>query len=87
MSLSALTLRYEPQVIPTTPSSYLRPGSKFYGTQHSERQIYDVQVEIKHVDLAESFLCGYLRIQGKTDPETARDLQVPAVILAVELLS
>ncbi|KAH8842270.1 hypothetical protein MCOR27_002268 [Pyricularia oryzae] len=55
------------RVIPTTPSSYLRPGSKFYGTQHSERQIYDVQVEIKHVDLAESFLCGYLRIQGLTE--------------------
>jgi glucose-induced degradation protein 4 len=26
--------------------------------------VYDVQVEIKHVDLRESFLCGYLRIQG-----------------------
>lgn len=26
--------------------------------------MYDVQVEIKHVDLKESFLCGYLRIQG-----------------------
>lgn len=55
------------RVIPTTPSSYLRPGSKFSGTQHSERQIYEVQVEVKHVDLEESFLCGYLRIQGLTE--------------------
>lgn len=30
----------------------------------SERQVYEVQVEIKHVDMRESFLCGYLRIQG-----------------------
>lgn len=52
------------RVIPVSPSSYLRPGSRFHGTQQSERQRYDVQVEIKHVDLRESFLCGYLRIQG-----------------------
>nr|POE74814.1 glucose-induced degradation protein 4 like [Quercus suber] len=50
-----------------TTSSFLRPGSKFRGTQQSDRQIYDVQVEIKDVDMAESFLCGYLRIQGLTD--------------------
>jgi len=52
---------------PSTPSSFLRSGSKFHGTQQSERQIYDVQVEIKHVDMKESFLCGYLRIQGLTE--------------------
>ncbi|PON27589.1 hypothetical protein TGAM01_v203356 [Trichoderma gamsii] len=50
--------------IPVSASSFLRPGSKFRGTQQSERQVYDVQVEIKHVDLRESFLCGYLRIQA-----------------------
>ncbi|KAL3961549.1 hypothetical protein ACCO45_003072 [Purpureocillium lilacinum] len=55
------------RAIPTLPSSYLRPGSKFHGTQQSERQVYDVQVEIKHVDMRESFLCGYLRIQGLTE--------------------
>lgn len=54
--------------IPTTSSSYLRPGSKFEGTQQSERQRYDVEVEIKHVDLSESFLCGYLKIQGWLSP-------------------
>ncbi|KAI7432062.1 hypothetical protein KC368_g15767, partial [Hortaea werneckii] len=55
--------RYTPQIT----SSFLRPGSKFKGTQQSDRQVYDVQVEIKDVDMAESFLCGYLRIQGLTD--------------------
>ncbi|KAI9713791.1 MAG: hypothetical protein M1820_000521 [Bogoriella megaspora] len=52
---------------PNSTSSFLRPGSKFCGSQQSDRQVYDVQVEIKHVDMAESFLCGYLRIQGLTD--------------------
>ncbi|KAK4543631.1 hypothetical protein LTR36_005276 [Oleoguttula mirabilis] len=52
---------------PTITSSFLRPGSKFKGTQQSDRQVYEVQVEIKDVDMAESFLCGYLRIQGLTD--------------------
>jgi len=54
------------RLIPSSPSK-LRPGSKFHGTQQSERQVYDVQVEIKHVDMRESFLCGYLRIQGLTE--------------------
>jgi hypothetical protein len=65
---SMLGMGYEyadPRVIPVSPSTYLRPGSRFHGTQQSERQRYDVQVEIKHVDLRESFLCGYLRIQGE----------------------
>lgn len=47
-------------------TSFLRPGSKFRGTQQSDRQVYDVQVEVKDVDMAESFMCGYLRIQGET---------------------
>ncbi|KAL3427978.1 vesicle-mediated transporter vid24 [Phlyctema vagabunda] len=55
------------RMIPSSPSSFLRAGSKFHGTQQSERQVYDVQVEIKHVDMRESFLCGYLRIQGLTE--------------------
>lgn len=58
-------MRHE-QLKPSSPSSFLRSGSKFHGTQHSERQVYDVQVEIKHVDMRESYLCGYLRIQGAT---------------------
>lgn len=59
-----MIIRLTLQTMPTSPSSYLRPGSKFHGTQQSERQVYEVQVEIKHVDMRESFLCGYLRIQG-----------------------
>ena len=42
----------------------MHSGSKFVGTQQSDRQTYNVDVEIKHVDMAESYLCGYLRIQG-----------------------
>ncbi|KAI6246409.1 Glucose-induced degradation protein 4 [Erysiphe necator] len=55
------------RLIQTSSSSFLRPGSRFKGTQQSERQVYDVQVEIKYVDMRESFLCGYLRIQGLTE--------------------
>lgn len=52
------------RVVPSPPSFYLRPGSRFVGTQQSKRQRYDVEVEIKHVDMRESFMCGYLKIQG-----------------------
>jgi hypothetical protein len=55
------------QASQTSTCSFLRPGSKYSGTQQSDRQVYNVQVEIKHVDMEESFLCGYLRIQGLTD--------------------
>ncbi|KAF1981224.1 hypothetical protein K402DRAFT_342839 [Aulographum hederae CBS 113979] len=55
------------QFLPNSTSSFLRPGSRFVGEQKSDRQIYEVQVDIKHVDMAESFLCGYLRIRGLTD--------------------
>ncbi|KAG5952097.1 hypothetical protein E4U53_001618 [Claviceps sorghi] len=60
------------RAIPSAPSSYLRPGSRFYGTQQSERQVYEVQVELKNVNMAESFLCGYLRIQGLTEDHPTR---------------
>jgi len=52
------------QFLPVTSSSLLRPGSRFRGSQTSDRQRYDVEVEIKHVDMADAFLCGYLRIKG-----------------------
>ncbi|KAI9804302.1 MAG: hypothetical protein M1833_007109 [Piccolia ochrophora] len=55
------------RIRPTSCSSFLRPGSKFHGTQQSDRQVYDVEVELKNVDMDQSFLCGYLRIQGLTD--------------------
>ncbi|KAI9734896.1 MAG: hypothetical protein M1834_001976 [Cirrosporium novae-zelandiae] len=55
------------RLLPNSSSSFLRPGSKFKGTQESDRQVYTVEVELKHVDMAESYLCGYLRIQGLTE--------------------
>ncbi|KAH8425963.1 GID4/VID24 family protein [Aspergillus melleus] len=67
---SASLLSYEfsnIRLLPNYTSSFLRPGSKFTGTQQSDRQIYNVDVEIKHVDMVESYLCGYLRIQGLTE--------------------
>ena len=49
---------------PSHTSSFLRAGSRFTGKQKSDRQEYNVEVEMKHVDMNESFLCGYLRIEG-----------------------
>ncbi|KAJ5135205.1 uncharacterized protein N7515_004483 [Penicillium bovifimosum] len=62
-------LSWEFSNVRLTPNhtSFLRSGSKFVGTQQSDRQVYNVDVEIKHVDMAESYLCGYLRIQGLTE--------------------
>ncbi|KAF2018885.1 hypothetical protein BU24DRAFT_107309 [Aaosphaeria arxii CBS 175.79] len=53
--------------LPYTSSSLLRPGSRFKGNQTSDRQQYEVEVEIKYVDMRESFMCGYLRIKGLTE--------------------
>lgn len=50
--------------MPDHSSSYFRGGSRFTGTQQSEQQIYTVDVEIKNVDMSESYLCGYLKIKG-----------------------
>ncbi|KAJ8098257.1 vacuolar import and degradation protein-domain-containing protein [Lipomyces tetrasporus] len=55
------------RALATSSSSFLRSGSKFMGTQQSGRSTYEVHVELKHVDMAESFICGYLHIQGLTE--------------------
>ncbi|KAK9470052.1 vacuolar import and degradation protein-domain-containing protein [Dipodascopsis tothii] len=52
---------------PYSSSTYLRSGSHFVGTQQSGRSTYEVHVELKHVDMRESFVCGYLHIQGLTE--------------------
>ncbi|KAH6844712.1 vacuolar import/degradation protein Vid24 [Chaetomium sp. MPI-CAGE-AT-0009] len=52
------------RIIPSPPLSFLRHGSQFEGVQQSGQQRYNVNVEIIHVDLQQSFLCGDLRIQG-----------------------
>jgi len=54
------------QIKPTT-TSILRPGSVFIGSQQSGRSTYEVEVELKSVDLSKSYLCGYLKIQGLTE--------------------
>ncbi|KAK0509435.1 hypothetical protein JMJ35_007829 [Cladonia borealis] len=70
---STLDLQYSIQygidstrLIQTHTSSMLRAGSKFRGTQQSDSQKYSVEVDIKTVDMLESFICGYLRIEGLT---------------------
>ncbi|EAQ87842.1 hypothetical protein CHGG_04461 [Chaetomium globosum CBS 148.51] len=55
------------RVMTPAPSLYLQAGSRFVGTQQSKRQRYEVEVEIKHVDMRESFMCGHLTIQGLAD--------------------
>ncbi|ERF70641.1 hypothetical protein EPUS_02507 [Endocarpon pusillum Z07020] len=55
------------RLYPHYPSSFLRPGSKFSGTQQSDRQIYNVDVQILTLSVAESTLTGYLRICGLTE--------------------
>lgn len=54
------------QIRPQT-TSILRPGSIFIGSQQSGRSTYEVEVELKSVDLSKSYLCGYLKIQGLTE--------------------
>ncbi|KAG0345297.1 hypothetical protein BG004_003810 [Podila humilis] len=46
---------------------HLYPGSRFAGKQRSGSHSYDVVVDIKHVNLEESTLCGYLHIKGLTE--------------------
>lgn len=55
------------RLTPSSTSSFFRPGSKFTGTQQSDRQIYNVDVEILNVSIPESSVSGYLRICGLTD--------------------
>lgn len=54
------------QIKPQT-TSILRPGSVFIGSQQSGRSTYEVEVELKSVDLSKSYLSGYLKIQGLTE--------------------
>ena len=55
------------RLYPYYPSSFLRPGSKFYGTQQSDNQVYKVDVQILTLSVPESSLTGYLRICGLTE--------------------
>lgn len=42
-------------------------GSVFRGHQKSKGNCYDVEVTIQNVDLKNSYLCGYLQINGLTE--------------------
>jgi Vacuolar import and degradation protein len=55
------------RLYPQYPSSFLRPGSKFSGTQQSERQIYNVDVQVLTLSVPEATMTGYLRICGLTE--------------------
>ncbi len=50
-----------------TTTSFLRPHSGFVGTQQSGRLAYDVQVDLKEVNLEKSYLTGFLTIHGLTE--------------------
>jgi len=48
-------------------NTLLYNGSRFVGSQKSKGNCYDVEVTLQHVDLENSYLCGYLRINGLTE--------------------
>ncbi|KAG0252586.1 hypothetical protein DFQ27_007962 [Actinomortierella ambigua] len=50
-----------------TSTFHLYPGSRFKGKQISGNNSYEVMVDIKHVSLDDSSLCGYLHINGLTE--------------------
>jgi len=54
------------RLTPHHPSSLFRPFSKYTGTQHSDRQVYNVEVTILTVDISECSMTGYLQICGLT---------------------
>lgn len=47
--------------------SLLYDGSKFQGYQKSKGNSCEVEVILQHVDDANAYLCGYLKIKGLTD--------------------
>ena len=53
--------------MPGVTSSLLYNGSRFVGHQKSKGNQYDVEVILQHVDLDNSYLCGYLKIKGLTE--------------------
>ncbi|XP_037093603.1 uncharacterized protein LOC119113387 [Pollicipes pollicipes] len=52
---------------PGVVRSPLHDGSVFKGYQKSKGNCYDVEVELKKVDLDSAYLCGYLKINNLTD--------------------
>ncbi|KAK9696410.1 GID complex subunit 4, VID24 [Basidiobolus ranarum] len=52
---------------PSTGTCTLYSGSQFTGHQRSGRHSYKVIIDIQHVNLDDSYLCGYLNITGLTE--------------------
>uniref|UniRef100_A0A7M4G1K7 GID complex subunit 4 homolog n=1 Tax=Crocodylus porosus TaxID=8502 RepID=A0A7M4G1K7_CROPO len=52
---------------PGVATSLLYSGAKFRGQQRSKGNAYDVEVVMQHVDMENSYLCGYLKIKGLTE--------------------
>jgi hypothetical protein len=52
---------------PGVTKSLLYNGSKFQGFQKSKGNSYEVEVVLQHVDEENSYLCGYLQINGLTE--------------------
>uniref|UniRef100_A0A182ULF7 Vacuolar import and degradation protein n=1 Tax=Anopheles melas TaxID=34690 RepID=A0A182ULF7_9DIPT len=72
-SASSMPVRVD--IVPPPPNnskqlgvtkSLLYNGSKFRGSQKSKGNAYEVEVVLQHVDEANSYLCGYLKITGLT---------------------
>lgn len=64
------------EIVPPLPANAQQPGvtrsllyngSRFQGQQKSKGNSYDVEVVLQHVDEANSYLCGYLKIKGLTE--------------------
>ncbi|XP_037834773.1 glucose-induced degradation protein 4 homolog isoform X1 [Kryptolebias marmoratus] len=56
---------------PGVAVSLLYSGSQFRGYQRSKGNSYDVEVVLQHVTMADSYLCGYLKIKGLTEVSPA----------------
>uniref|UniRef100_A0A8C6XYV7 GID complex subunit 4 homolog n=1 Tax=Naja naja TaxID=35670 RepID=A0A8C6XYV7_NAJNA len=52
---------------PGVSTSRLYSGAKFRGQQRSKGNAYEVEVVVQHVDMDNSYLCGYLKIKGLTE--------------------
>lgn len=65
-SFGILSFNNPKYYIPRFHSPYLRENSKFTGLQQSSKAKYKIEVEFKQVDLLNSLVIGFLKINGLT---------------------
>lgn len=53
--------------VPQLNNTYLRPNAKFVGLQKSGRHGYDIEVQLKSVDLMSSIVTGFFQISRLTE--------------------